>query len=246
MSRTAAGLHYGVHGAGPPVVFVHGSGGNHLSWWQQIPDLAKDFRCIIFDHHGFGSSPDVERVTPEHLLDDLRELLDSLTVERCAFVGQSLGGRTALQFAVSEPSRVDRLVLAGTVAGIRDANVLRALEQLGPAPADLVDRALSEGFRRTRPELTFLYRQIEALNQARTLPAIQPGAELSAAVLAGLRVPILFIGGAEDPVAPPAATAAAASLLSNAKVEIVPDAGHSVYFEQPGIFNNMLRAFLES
>ena len=53
-------LYYEVHGEGPALVLAHGGGGNHLSWWQQVPALAKHYRCITFDHRGFGSSRDLD------------------------------------------------------------------------------------------------------------------------------------------------------------------------------------------
>ena len=53
------GLYYEVHGDGPAVVFAHGAGGTHMSWWQQVPALSRHFRCITFDHRGFGYSRDV-------------------------------------------------------------------------------------------------------------------------------------------------------------------------------------------
>ena len=52
-------LFYEVHGDGPPVVFAHGGGGTRMSWWQQIPAMSEHFRCITFDHCGFGHSRDV-------------------------------------------------------------------------------------------------------------------------------------------------------------------------------------------
>src|SRR5438094_6559471 len=58
-------LYYEVHGNGPAVVFAHGAGGNHLSWWQQVPVLARQYRCISFDHRGFGQSPRSEEHTSE-------------------------------------------------------------------------------------------------------------------------------------------------------------------------------------
>ena len=54
-------LYYETHGKGPAVVFAHGAGGNHLSWWQQVPVFAEEYRCISVDHRGFGQSPDVAR-----------------------------------------------------------------------------------------------------------------------------------------------------------------------------------------
>ena len=52
-------LYYEVHGDGPALVFAHGAGGNHLSWWQQVPVFSRRYCCVTFDHRGFGQSPDV-------------------------------------------------------------------------------------------------------------------------------------------------------------------------------------------
>jgi 3-oxoadipate enol-lactonase len=46
-------------GPGPTVLFLHGAGGNHLSWWQQVPVFAEEYRCVTVDQRGFGQSPDV-------------------------------------------------------------------------------------------------------------------------------------------------------------------------------------------
>src|SRR5580765_7218975 len=49
---------YEVHGTGPALVFAHGSGGTHMSWWQQVPVLSKNYTCITIDHRTFGYSRD--------------------------------------------------------------------------------------------------------------------------------------------------------------------------------------------
>ncbi len=46
-------------GSGPTVLFLHGAGGNHLSWWQQVPVFTEEYRCVTVDQRGFGKSPDV-------------------------------------------------------------------------------------------------------------------------------------------------------------------------------------------
>ena len=51
-------LYYESTGEGPAVVFLHGAGGNHLSWWQQVPLFSERYRCITIDHRGFGQSTD--------------------------------------------------------------------------------------------------------------------------------------------------------------------------------------------
>ena len=52
-------LYYESHGEGPTIVFAHGVGGNHLVWWQQVAHFSRNFRCITFDHRGFGQSAEV-------------------------------------------------------------------------------------------------------------------------------------------------------------------------------------------
>ena len=53
-------LFYESHGDGPAIVFLHGRGGNHLAWWQQIPHFADRFRCIAIDHREFGLTKEVK------------------------------------------------------------------------------------------------------------------------------------------------------------------------------------------
>jgi pimeloyl-ACP methyl ester carboxylesterase len=49
--------HEDTGGPGPTVLFLHGAGGNHLSWWQQVPVFAEEYRCVTVDQRGFGQSP---------------------------------------------------------------------------------------------------------------------------------------------------------------------------------------------
>ena len=117
-------LYYESHGEGPAVVFAHGRGGNHLSWWQQVPVFAKDFRCITFDHRGWGSSinkPNGDALNTQGwdaFVEDLKQLLDHLEVEQAFLVAQSMGGLTCLGFALAYPQRVAGLVLADTTGGV--------------------------------------------------------------------------------------------------------------------------------
>ena len=88
-------LYYEVHGDGPAIVFAHGAGGNHLSWWQQVPVFTRQYRCVTFDHRGFGQSPDIPNGPgSQAFVEDLNQLLDHLKIEHVALVAQSMGGRT--------------------------------------------------------------------------------------------------------------------------------------------------------
>lgn len=237
-------LYYEEHGSGPAIVFAHGRGGNHLSWWQQIPAFVRDYRCIVFDHRSFGYSLDTQSAGQDAFVADLAGLLDSLSIERTHLVAQSMGGRTCLGFVLAHPQRVDRLVLAGTTAGVVDPELSRLVATIGPAPEDLLQRVLSAGFKEREPVLTFLYRQIEMLNHAKNKPtrlvARGPGRD----DLKRCRVPTLFIVGDQDPLAPEPAIRLMCDWLPEARMEVIKAAGHSSYFEQPAEFNRLVRAFL--
>ncbi|MCH8921208.1 MAG: alpha/beta hydrolase, partial [Chloroflexi bacterium] len=103
-------LYYQEQGKGPAMVFAHGAGGNHLSWWQQVPVLSPDYRCITFDHRGWGLSLDGQDAGPAAFVEDLHALLDHLGIEQATLVAQSMGGLTCLGFTIAYPQRVRALV----------------------------------------------------------------------------------------------------------------------------------------
>ncbi len=91
-----------------------------MSWWQQVPEFSKRFRCITFDQRGFAESHNPpEAPGAEAFADDLAGLLEHLGVDDVFLVGQSMGGRTVLNFARRYPNRVKAMVMAATLANIR-------------------------------------------------------------------------------------------------------------------------------
>jgi len=229
-------------------MFAHGRNGNHLTWWQQVPAFSKYFQAVTFDHRGFGQSFDVEGGPGRSMfVSDLLALVDYLGLGRISIVGQSMGGWTALGFAVAHPERVARLVLADTTAGIADPCVLRLIQSRPEPPQGFLERGLSEIYRQEDPAGTFLYSQIAALNPPHVEPLhslLQSTEGPQADVLAALNVPTLFLVGEHDPVVSPEMAEACAGLFANAVVEVFRGAGHSVYFEQPRYFNERVLNFL--
>src|SRR3982074_2150056 len=98
-------------GAAPTLLFLHGAGGNHLSWWQQVPVFAEEYRCVTMDQRGFGQSPDVSGGPGAAAL----ALLDPRGIARAALVAQSMGGWAAAGAAVQAPERLWAIVMANTV-----------------------------------------------------------------------------------------------------------------------------------
>ena len=240
-------LYYESHGEGPAVVFLHGAGGNHLSWWQQIPTFRERYRCITIDHRGFGASSDPEQEGAARFVDDLESLLDRLYVERTALVAQSMGGLTALGLSARRPQRVSALVMCDTWGFFDWAELHdRAAEARGGerAQASLAQRALGSRFQEREPAKTFLYRQVFDLNPPREP---RPGwlrSDLSRAEVAAIEAPSLFIVGADDELTPPELIHRVHELIAGSEYVEFGDCGHSVYWERPGEFNETVAAFL--
>src|SRR5580658_10259134 len=128
-------LFYEVHGEGPAVVFAHGAGGTHLSWWQQVPVLSQKFKCITIDHRTYGYSRDVAGGPgPRAYVTDLTQLLDTLGIQKVALVGQSMGGTTVLGFASAHPERVSALIMSDTIGGYSDSEIVDLRRKLAPGP----------------------------------------------------------------------------------------------------------------
>ena len=244
-----ARVYYEVHGdAGPWLVFAHGAGGNHLSWWQQVPRFMRRFRCLTYDQPGWGRSrcdgdPDPRRFAP-----DLVALLDAVGVDRAALVGQSMGGWAVLGGALAAPTRVTHLLLASTLAGLFDdptATLLtRAIDAGAGRPLDS-HVALAADFPEREPTRTFLFDGIAAMNP--------PLGEAFLRALIALRIeppvapprfPVAFVSGDRDRLFPPPLVELAHARLPGARATVVPGAGHSVYFEAPDAFNDALDELL--
>ncbi len=244
-------LHYETAGGGPALVFAHGAGGNQMSWWQQLPYFSRRYRCVSFDHRAFGRSEDLpEGPGRRAFVDDLRELLDQLGIDRCAIVAQSMGGRTAVGFSVRNAGRVSALVLAGTTGGAVSDELRSRQEAYKRGPMgqlSLARRAVSPRLRKERPDLAYLYRLIGRSNPRRPKEFLAPipgyrGS--SAEALTKLGVPIMFLVGEEDAVTPAEFIRLAHEQVPGSRYAVIPEAGHSAYFERADEFNARVERFL--
>jgi pimeloyl-ACP methyl ester carboxylesterase len=248
-------LYYETHGAGPALVFAHGLGGGHLSWWQQVPHFRDRYTCVVFDHRGFGLSREATGgLGPDAFADDLAALLDHLKLPDVRLVAQSMGGWTCLGYALRHPERVKALVMAATTGLLGDPETLAIFRAHGAAQPEkaLFDRgihpAAGERMAREQPALHFLYRELDALSHDLDKPAIRKKLiamrTVTRAAVTALGAPLLCIAGEEDIVIPPDAVAILASIVPGARLARVPAAGHSVYFERPEAFNRLVDEFL--
>lgn len=236
-------LYYESHGEGPAIVFAHGAGGNHLSWFQQVPTFSRNYRCITFDHRGWGASIESnDGPGRSAFVEDLKQLLDYLEVERAYLVAQSMGGRTCLGFALAYPERTLGLVLGDTTGGVNDPALEEAQRGVAP-PLDGLLRMLSANTIDQHPNRAFLYSQISGLNPPRA-NSVASSEGPTGADLARQPVPTLLIVGEEDLIAPVQVMRALHRLIPGSRLAVVPGAAHSTYFEQSAEFNRLVADFL--
>jgi 3-oxoadipate enol-lactonase len=244
-------LYYEVHGEGPALVLAHGGGGNHLSWWQNVPVLAQHFRCITFDHRGFGASRDVaDGPGPTAFVEDLRELLDHLSIQRAALAGQSMGGWTVLGFATAYPDRVSALVLCDTTAGMDDPEIAREQAKLREMSkgglVNILTLAYAADFPARDPVRHFLYQQISGLNThvPANLLSVLLNTRHRVDTIVNRHTSTMLLVGEEDALAPAHVMEMMSRRIPHSRFVKIPGAGHSAYFENPDEFNRIIADFL--
>ena len=138
--------------------------------------------------------------------------------------------------------------MGDTTGGVSDPAVVAARGEANPEP-DINRRFFSAGFIQQHPNRAFLYNQIRLLNPERPVNLPVSGSIQSGHTASDLgrlaSVPTLLIVGEEDPISPVPAMQALQRLIPNSRLEIVPEAAHSAYFEQPAAFNNLVGEFFE-
>ena len=235
----------------PALVLCHGAGGNHAIWYQQVPVFARSRRVITWDHRGFGrSSAHAGPTRPDLAARDLAAVTKAAGVAGpIDLVGQSMGGWTALGYALAERAQVRRLVLADTPGGIVTPELVAALRAIRAFEAEgRLGRhpALGDGLARRDPARAYLYQMLGAFGEpdvAKLGPALF-GTVVAEAELAALAGRVLFVVGNEDALFPPASIRSCAAKVPGARVVEIADAGHSPYFEQPEAWNRAVAEFL--
>ncbi len=248
-----ARLYYEQHGnpEGDHVVFVHGAGGNALSWWQQLPVFGERYRCTVYDARGWGRST----ATGEHdrgaFGRDLAGLLEELDIDRAHVIAQSMGGRAVAGLLRLAPERARSLVLCGTTAGATNDRVreLQAALRVERGSGGLGRHAYAPHFPAEQPARALLHQQIRRLNPPRERNVLGPppanyrGSTHQMLIDAG--VPVAFIVGEHDLITSPELIREASSLIPGADFLEMKGAGHSTYFEHPDAFNAFVLAFLD-
>ena len=119
-------IHHVASGHGPHVTLVHGVGANLQSWDEVAKRLDPHFTVVRLDLRGHGRSGRIAECTLDDLAADVRRVWDARGIRRSHLAGFSLGGLIAQSLVLSDPERIDRLVILSAVAGRTDDEIGRA------------------------------------------------------------------------------------------------------------------------
>jgi 3-oxoadipate enol-lactonase len=247
---TPSGLFYEVSGSGEPVVFIHAFSVDRRMWQPQITAFDKRFRVVRYDLRGHGRS--AAPAGPYTGYGDLREVLDALAIQRATLVGLSAGSEVALNFALANPDRVVRLVLASPGLGGYG---------LPPLPwADATFKAAADGDPQAAATL-WAQTPIMALrsndNERETVRSLvadnwrlwtyrrteQPLAPPAINRLGDVKVPVLVVTGGQDLDYIKDIAALIARSVVDGRHVTVPGAGHIVNLDAPAEFSDVLSTF---
>jgi pimeloyl-ACP methyl ester carboxylesterase len=261
-------LHYVAAGRGPAVVLLHGLGGFAESWRDTIEALATRATVFALDLPGFGRSAK-PRTTYRlgYFASALHGFLDAMGIAQASLVGHSLGGSVAVTYALTHPTRTERLALvAGLVPGFAFKMSLGyrliALPVVGEAlarcgSAGVYKAAVARCFHAARPgDVDFLVDHDYAMRTgpearaawlatARHIRAdfVERRADYRRA-LATLDLPVLFVHGRQDPAVTPRHAGEAAAGVPRAALRWVEACGHFPHLEHPQTVNGWLAEFL--
>lgn len=234
-------------GEGPPVVILHGLFGAGRNWTQFAQALAGHYRVYLPDARNHGASGWAESMSYTDMAMDVAALIDREALRQPFVIGHSMGGKTAMALALTQPQRIGGLAVidiapeayadqfSGYVAAMRSLDIeatssRRELQQalsarLGPeAPVDFLMQNLRRHDERFDWRINLLAAGL-CMGQLCGFPKTLGDARYDG--------PTLFVSGAESDYVRPSSEAGIRALFPNAELQSIADAGHWVHADQP-------------
>jgi pimeloyl-ACP methyl ester carboxylesterase len=241
------------------VVFGHGVLFSGRSFEGQVARLRDRYRCVTIDWRGQGRSPATESgYDMDTLTEDAVGVIGALGLGSVHYVGLSMGGFVGMRLGARHPELLRSLTLIETSAGPEepwDARRYRLLAAvyglLGPKPvkSQVVRVLFGPTYRaepRSRAEIDAWVAELSKADRAGIKKAIHGVIERDPILpeIGRITAPTLVIVGADDVAAPVAKAAAIAAAIPGARLEIIPDAGHSSSIERPDVVAELIETFV--
>lgn len=260
-------VHYLEYGDGPPVVLLHGGGAGSAIWFRQIEMLAKSNRVIVPDHPLFGLSSQLAYEAP--FLDSAKAymigFMDALGLTKADFVALSLGAQIALAMAMSESSRVGRLVVIGSsglgkefplVYKLSNVPVLGRLivrpNRWGQdnyfKTMEVVDSEFDDAgaYKQYAYDVTLTRGHAKGMRSSISVLTDFDGQKsiFSDDELRSIQQPVLAVWGYHDPVFPVRHGYRLARLIRNSSLHVIDNARHVPLLDNPDVVNELIAGFI--
>jgi pimeloyl-ACP methyl ester carboxylesterase len=237
-------------GTGVPLILLHANTGNADSWQPNIPGFVEaGYRVITFDRRGWGRSRANPATGPQPgtIAEDLHALVEHLGLERFHLVGVAGGGFAAYDYVLWHPERLRSLVVAASGGAIVDEELRQLRQKTGlPGFASWPPefREVSMGYMATDPEGLQRWLEIHHHSQQKGAPAQPQRTMITFEKLKTIRVPTLLMPGDQDLQAPPWVMRRQLAHIPGAEFIVLPEASHSINWEQPEAFNRNVLEFI--
>ena len=263
-------MYYEIHGAqshtsandtqgcAPTVLLSSGLGGSANFWQPQLGALSKHFRVIVYDQQGTGRSPAAlpKDYSIAHMAQDVRELLQSLNVTSCHFIGHALGGLVGLHLALHHPEMLQSLVPINAWS-CPNPHTLRCFD----IRKSILDTGSKSDYLKMQALLLYppdwIAKHVVALEQeeAHMLSHFPDKANLLARIhalsqfniddaLLQIQTNTLVIANRDDTLVPWQCSQALAHKLPNSRISVLEYGGHASTITMPDRLNNLLLTHL--
>ncbi|MGH9894254.1 MAG: alpha/beta fold hydrolase, partial [bacterium] len=263
-------------GSGPPMLFLHGTGGIGPMWGPLLRELP-DYRCLLLDRPGWGMSSSIDYTRREYkvlVADVANATLDALGVDTTHVVGASIGDVWALGLGAAQPARVDKIVLLGGGPVISDVPVPRFIRMFA-SPVGAIMVRLKDNAKRTRSILrsighgasldagripdeyirwrVTLGNTTDSMRHERDMVraivkggSFRPGLTFTESELAGIKQPTLLVYGTADKTAPVRVWQRLVDVLPHGELHLIEDGGHLPWLDDPAQVGGRIKRFLGS
>lgn len=235
-------------GDGPVVILLHPATGSALIWEKQWPAFMRaGLRTIAYSRLGHAGSSPIDPNAPGSSTADLLALADALDLERFHLVGSAAGGFLVPDACLAAPDRIISATIASSFGGFTDPEYRARLAALKPPGFDDLPasfRELSPEYRAADPVGAAHWEALERVSKHGPRTRQLTINDLKWDRVAQIETPVLFFTGGADLYMPPALLAEAASHFRNCTTHVIPNVGHSAYWERPDIFNALVLDFI--
>lgn len=236
-------------GSGEPVVFLHpaASGDGRLWAYQQPVFAAAGYRVVIYARRGYFKSGSVDSRHPGNAGQDLHRLITHLELGKVHVVSSGAGGSVAADHALTYPEQIISLTVSSNYAGVRSGYIREAAQRARVPQWNQLPRwyrEFSASYAVANPDGLKAWMALQ--DDATAAAGVEQEAtnKITEETLERLKVPTLLLTGDADSSAPPSLMRLLVRHIPHVELVIVPEVGHSPYWERPQMFNDAVIDFI--